>query len=155
MTGEITLKPVAYVKSAYTEIWDREWREIISEIHVEPQLVGGLQGIEEYSHLQIIFYLHKSPPFNPETDLQRHPRDRQDLPKRGIFAMRTNYRPNSIALTTVRLLRAENAILTVQGLDALDGTPVLDIKPYVPRIDEAENVCIPEWLAGLDDDPRS
>ncbi|NDJ62187.1 MAG: SAM-dependent methyltransferase, partial [Chloroflexi bacterium] len=82
----------------------------------------------------VIFYLHQAR-FNPEVDMQRHPQDDPDQPLRGVFALRTNYRPNAIGMTTVRLLRVDDNVLTVQGLDALDGTPILDIKPHVPRFD--------------------
>lgn len=142
----VNFTPIGTVKSPYTEILDREWQDIVAEIHIVEPLAAGLHQIEENSHLNIIFYLHKSK-FDPEVDLVRHPMDRTDLPKCGVFATRSNYRPNAIGLTMVELLKVSGSVLTVRGLDALDGTPVLDIKPYVPRMNavEAEKVRTPEW----------
>lgn len=151
MTDAITLKPVGFVKSPFTEIGDRDWREVVSEIHVDAALTPGLHGIEENSHLVVIYYLHKSK-FDPAVDLIRRPMDRADLPARGVFALRTNYRPAPIALTTVELLKVEGNVLTVRGLDALDGSPVLDIKPYTPHLDHVEDVRTPAWVQRLRED---
>jgi tRNA (Thr-GGU) A37 N-methylase len=78
--------------------------------------------------------------------------DREDLPLIGVFATRSNYRPNYIALTTVELLAVDGHVLKVKGLDALDGTPVLDIKPYVPHKDYVENARLPAWTQKLRDE---
>jgi tRNA-Thr(GGU) m(6)t(6)A37 methyltransferase TsaA len=142
------------VKSTFTEIYDRDWREFVSEIHIAPHLVDGLRGLDENSHITVIFYLHKSR-FDPDLDLVRRPMDREDLPMLGVFATRSNYRPNYIALTTVELLAVEGGVLKVRGLDALDGTPVLDIKPYVPHKDYVENARLPAWTKKLRDEPAA
>lgn len=145
MVETITLKPVGVVKSPFSEIGDRDWRRVVAEIHIDPALTPGLTGIEEYSHLVIIYYLHKSK-FDPAVDMIRHPMDRADLPARGVFALRTNYRPAPLALTTVELLQVAGNVLTVRGLDALDGSPVLDVKPFLPDRDLAENATLPAWM---------
>ena len=146
MKETVTIKPVGYVKSPFTEIWDQDWDEVVAEIHIDEALVPGLYGIEENSHIVVIYYLHKAR-FDPAKDLVRRPMDREDLPERGVFALRTNYRPTHIALTTVELLKVEGNVLTVRGLDALDGSPVLDIKPFVPHFDHIEDVRTPAWRA--------
>lgn len=145
MADAITIEPVGVVRSPYTEIGDRDWSEVVAEIHIDPALAAGLAGIEENSHIIVIFYLHKSK-FDPATDMIRRPMDRADLPERGFFALRTNYRPTHIALTTVALLKVEGSVLTVRGLDALDGSPVLDIKPFIPQFDHVDDVTLPAWF---------
>jgi len=79
-----------------------------------------------------------------------HPRGREDLPLLGVFATRTNLRPNPIGLTLVELIRVENNILTVRGLDAFDGTPVLDLKPF-DSWDMAKEARMPDWWTKLDE----
>ncbi len=142
------LTPIGTVESAFTEIADRDWHDVIAKIHINEALAPGLQGIEENSHIVVIFYLHQSK-FEPEADLVRRPMDRADLPLTGVFATRSNYRPNPVALTTVELLKIEKNTLTVRGMDALDGTPVIDIKPYVPRKDCKEDARTPAWAEKL------
>ncbi|MBN1286463.1 MAG: tRNA (N6-threonylcarbamoyladenosine(37)-N6)-methyltransferase TrmO [Anaerolineae bacterium] len=145
MVQTVTLRPIGVVKSAYTDIHDRDWREVVAEIHVAEALAAGLRGVAENSHLDIIFYLHKSK-FEPDADLIRHPMGRADLPLCGVFATRSNYRPCPVGVTTVELLKVDGNVLTVRGLDALDGTPVLDIKPYMPRADLAASARLPAWV---------
>jgi len=152
MTQEaVTLVPVGVVRSAYTEIEDRDWRAVEAEIHVDESLVDGLRGLEEWSHIVIIFYLHRSR-FDPKADMVRHPMDREDMPRRGFLATRSNYRFNPLGLTTVELLAVEGSMLKVRGLDALDGTLVLDIKPHAPGFDCPEGFVAPAWYARLQDD---
>ena len=85
--------------------------------------------------------------------LMVHPRGRNDLPLMGAFAARTNLRPNPIGLTLVQLLKVDDNILTVRGLDAFDGTPVLDIKPY-DSWDIVTEIKVPEWWNRLEEDKK-
>ncbi|MPN59153.1 hypothetical protein SDC9_206873 [bioreactor metagenome] len=78
-----------------------------------------------------------------------HPRGRKDLPLVGLFATRSPARPNPIGISVVRLIKVDKNLLTVRGLDAIDGTPVLDVKPYLPQNDRIENPVIPEWAQVL------
>ncbi|UCH42652.1 MAG: SAM-dependent methyltransferase [Dehalococcoidales bacterium] len=78
--------------------------------------------------------------------LRVHPRGRQELPLRGIFAVRTPNRPNRIGKATVRLIEIDDNILKVKGLDALDGSPVIDIKPYIPGYDSVDEASVPPWI---------
>ncbi|MBN1401682.1 MAG: tRNA (N6-threonylcarbamoyladenosine(37)-N6)-methyltransferase TrmO [Anaerolineae bacterium] len=103
-------------------------RSSASRIELWPEYAEGLLGIEAYERLQILFCLHEAPANAP---LRQHPQGDLQRPRRGVFALRSPHRPNPIGLTTVRLLEVEGNELVVSGLDAWDGSPVLDIKPYV------------------------
>lgn len=142
------MKPVGYVRTDISEEELRRRRKaIISEIHVDKDFVNGLEGIEEYSHLFVIFWMHKVPR-EERTRLKIHPRGREDLPLVGIFATRGRNRPNPIGLAVVELLERKNERLKVRALDAIDGTPVLDIKPY-DYIDVIKEIRVPKWWLEL------
>jgi len=120
---------------------------VVSEIVLEPNLVEALDGVEGFSHLFVFFYLNQTPTEKRQT-LKIHPKGRADLPLMGIFGTRTMFRPNPIGLTLVELLKVEGNVLTVRGLDAFDGTPILDIKPYDP-LGIPENALVPSWWKKL------
>ncbi|MCL5877326.1 MAG: tRNA (N6-threonylcarbamoyladenosine(37)-N6)-methyltransferase TrmO [Candidatus Bathyarchaeota archaeon] len=100
-----------------------------------------------FSHLFVLFYLNQVTK-EPLMPLKIHPKRRADLPLTGIFATRTMLRPNPIGLTIVELLKVDGSVLTVRGLDAFDGTPVLDIKPYDPW-DTPQGAQAPAWWRKL------
>jgi tRNA-Thr(GGU) m(6)t(6)A37 methyltransferase TsaA len=145
--SEFKLEPVGFVQ---TEAVGKEVRDknVVSRIVFREDLTEALEGVEEFSHLFVLFWLHK---ISDEDRKRRkvHPRGRADMPLLGIFATRTPHRPNPIGLTRVKLLKIEDNILTVQGLDAYDGTPVLDIKPF-DSWDTTEDFKVPEWWKKLD-----
>lgn len=145
MEGEIALRGIGVVSSPITTIDFTDWADVVSEIKLDEALVPGLRGLEEYSHIIVVFHLHQVH-FNPATDLVRHPRDRTDWPLTGVFATHTQFRPNPIGITTVKLLGIAGNVLSVKGLDALDGTVVLDIKPYMPDLEVAEVAVAPPWM---------
>lgn len=144
----MNLEPIGTVKSPVTEAVDKNWGNIISEIHLVDSLAAGLQGIEQFSHIVVIFFMHRSA-FGLATDLVRRPRGRSDMPRVGTFAQRARHRPNPIGITTVQLIRVEGNVLKVKGLDAIDGTPILDIKPYWAVFDRAPSATAPEWVGKL------
>lgn len=120
-------------------------RTMISEIVIVPTYEEALEGIEEYSHILILFWAHKVP--NESRKLtQVHPMGLKEIPKRGIFATCSPARPNPVLLTAVKLLERKGNILKVLGLEAVDGTPVVDVKPYVKGYHNAENPKSPEWM---------
>ena len=123
-------------------------KSAVSQIELKAELVNGLSGIQDFSHLFVIYHLDQVTNEQRKT-LRVHPRGRTDLPLTGVFATRTMMRPNPIALTLVELLKVEDNILTVKGLDAYDGTPVLDIKPY-DTWDCVENPKVPDWWKKLE-----
>jgi len=144
----VNIEPIGTVKSPVTEAVDEGWGGVVSEIHLQESLAAGLQGIEQFSHIIVIFFMHQST-FDLAADLVRRPRERPDMPLVGTFAQRAKHRPNPIGITTVQLIRVEGNILEVKGLDAIDGTPVLDIKPYVPAFDCGANAVVPGWVEKL------
>ena len=119
--------------------------DVVAELHLEPAFAPGLRGIEGFSHALVVFWMHHAT-FEPAADLVRRPRGRDDLPETGIFAQRAKHRPNPIGITAVRILGSDGNVLRVRGLDAIDGTPVLDIKPYVPVFDRVDGATTPAWL---------
>ena len=142
----IAIKPVGYVKTNAVgdEVKDRNR---ICQIIIRPELSEALLGISEYSHVFVLFWLNEIT-VEERSTLQVHPRGRMDIPLVGVFAARTNLRPNPIGLTLVELVSVEGNILTVRGLDAFDGTPVLDVKPY-DYWDRPEEVRVPLWWVKL------
>ncbi len=139
---EIVFCPIGHVKTAAVGDEAKE-NSVISQIVLQPKLSEALDGIVSFSHLFVLFYLNQVTKEKRET-LKIHPKGRLDLPLTGIFGTRTMLRPNPIGLTLVTLLKVEGNVLTVSGLDAYDGTPVLDIKPYDP-LDIAEDARVPDW----------
>ncbi|HHB51841.1 MAG TPA: tRNA (N6-threonylcarbamoyladenosine(37)-N6)-methyltransferase TrmO [Saprospiraceae bacterium] len=141
---KIELEPIAYIKSEF-EGFDRKiTRDSLSEIVLTDDFSeDALYGIEQFSHLEIIWYFHLA--FKPVKELV-FPRGNSDLPQMGIFAVRGPHRPNHIATTIVRLIKKDKKTLTVYGLDAVDGTPVLDIKPVPIMFLPGEIVQQPDWV---------
>ena len=142
------IEPIGTVKSPIIEQVDEGWGEVVSEIWLKPDFASGLDGLAEFSYAVIIFLMHQAN-FDIARDLKRRPRGRTDMPDVGIFAQRAKHRPNPIGITAVEILEANGSILRVKGLDAIDGTPVLDIKPYVPAFDRVENARVPRWIEQL------
>lgn len=143
---EIKLKPIGFVKTKAIgkEVKDRRH---ISQIILDQISSEALMGLEEFSHLFVLFWMHRVSKAE-RIKMKVHPRGRSDMPLLGILATRTPYRPNPIGLTLVEVLKVERNILTVRGLDAFDGTPILDIKPF-DSWDMAKNAQVPHWWIQL------
>ena len=139
---------IGVVYNDVKEPTDEGWGRVVSEVVLDETLADGLDGIEEYSHLLILFWMHRTPEAEP-IRMRRRPQGRSDMPEMGIFAQRARHRPNPIGITTVKLLRREKNRLFVQGLDAINGTPVVDVKPYVPEFDAVDSARVPAWIARL------
>ncbi|MBS1914235.1 MAG: tRNA (N6-threonylcarbamoyladenosine(37)-N6)-methyltransferase TrmO [Bacteroidetes bacterium] len=142
------MQTIGYVHSPVALETDEGWGNAVAEIHLYDDLAAGLHGLTDFSHAVIVFLMHHAS-FDPARHLLRAPRDRNDMPRTGIFAQRAKHRPNPIGITTVPILGIAPGVLRVRGLDAIDGTPVLDIKPYVPAFDAVENPTVPEWMDRL------
>lgn len=138
-------EPIGFVKVDVTEKVDENWGEAVSEIVVNNDLAEGLNGLADFSHAMILYHLNEAN-FVKEKHLQRRPQGRSDMPMVGIFAQRAKDRPNSIGVTTVKILSVQQNAVRVQGLDAINGTPVLDIKPYYPHYDLKEDAAVPDWV---------
>jgi len=149
MTRAITLRPIAVVENERRSIEDDHWGGVVSAIRLlSPLGPQALDGIEEFSHVEVLFFFDRVPAAEVETGARR-PRGNPDWPAVGILAQRAKGRPNRLGVTIARVVRREGATLFVQGLDALDGTPVLDIKPVMREFLPREPVRQPEWATDL------
>jgi tRNA (adenine37-N6)-methyltransferase len=142
------VEPIGVVSNSVTGARDEGWGSVVSEIRLRPELADGLKGLADFSHAVVVFVLDRAG-FDAASHLVRHPRERPDMPSLGIFAQRGRHRPNRIGVTTVAVERVDDGVLTVRGLDALDGTPVLDVKPHVPVFDAPPRPRVPEWIERL------
>ena len=142
---EITLQPVAWVRNSRLTTEDNGWGGLVSDIVLDPFLPEeSLDGLDAFSHAEIIFCFHLVDGSEIVYGV-RHPRENPAWPKVGIFAQRGRLRPNRLGLTVVRILRREGRSLLVEGLDAVDGTPVLDIKPVMEEFLPGGPVSQPDW----------
>ena len=144
---EITLKPIGCVLNTRKDAVDDNWSAIESVIELVDELPEScLDGIGQFSHLEIIYYFNKS----TKTFIgSEHPRENIAFPKVGIFAQRKKDRPNHLGASIVKLIRCEGKKLFVKNLDAIDGTPVLDIKPVFKEFLPLEEVIQPKWAHDL------
>lgn len=139
-------EPVGVVRSDRNQMSEGQWAKVESRIEIDPRYVKGLAGLGEFSHVMVIFHLDRIPPFDIEKQIARNPRGMEDLAPVGVFAQRTKFRPNPIGISAVDLVAVDDKGITVRGLDALDGTPVLDIKPYIPAFERRDDVRMPAWV---------
>lgn len=144
---EIQMQPIGVVRSTRVAIADDDWdRETVAiEITLPP---SALAGLETFSHVEVLFYMHQVPGEKIETEA-RHPRNNPGWPRVGIFAQRGKNRPNRLGLMICRVLRVEGSRVYVRGLDAIDGTPVLDLKPWVAEFGPRGPVHQPAWMTEL------
>jgi tRNA-Thr(GGU) m(6)t(6)A37 methyltransferase TsaA len=144
---QINMEPIGFVSNDVHGKKDVSWGEDVSTIRLNEEYIGGLQGLNDFSHVTIIYYLDQAV-YNREKHLKRHPQNREDMPLVGIFSQRGKDRPNRIGMTSVQIIGVFEDRLTVKGLDAIDGTPILDIKPYYPVYDR-KDATVPEWVDRL------
>lgn len=136
--------PVATVKNNRQDMSDDFWGDVVSEIELVPDIpADAFNGIEEFSHLEIVFHFDKAD--QSKIIFSGHPRGNKDWPNVGIFAQRKKDRPNGIGLTIVELIKREGNKIWVKHLDAIDGTPVLDIKPVMKEFLPAAEIKQPQW----------
>lgn len=146
----VTLHPIGVVRSPVHDPVDDVWGGLISTVELDPNVVEAeaTLGLAEFSHIQILFHLHRV----REEEVHfgtRHPRGRKDWPEVGILAQRARVRPNRLGLSTCRLIAADGLKLTVENLDAIDGTPVVDVKPYMLEFGPKGEVRQPQWASEL------
>ena len=138
--------PIGMVRNAVKQSQMYGWESVESRIIVRRELVDALDGLEGYSHLIVLFWIDRVP--EEERRATRiHPLGDSELPLLGVFATRTQLRPNPIGMSIVPLLARKKNELRVRGLDAIDGTPVLDIKPYIPHYDSVPQATMPAWAS--------
>jgi tRNA-Thr(GGU) m(6)t(6)A37 methyltransferase TsaA len=126
----LRLKPIATVANEMTETPD-DWDRVKSKLFFEKEFTEGLFKLGHFRHIWVIFGFHKM----RQTELKVHPQHDPEKPLVGVFASRSPTRPNKLGLTLVELVSVRGNVVTVKGLDALDGSPVFDIKPYEEEID--------------------
>jgi tRNA-Thr(GGU) m(6)t(6)A37 methyltransferase TsaA len=144
MAPLIHLEPIGFIRNAIDEAHrDTHWEEIESEIVIDERWRDALDGIEQFSHIWIIFFIDR---VDAPADLKIRPMKRDDMPLVGIFATRSPQRPNPIGIRAAELIQVRGNILRVRGLDALNGSPVLDLKPYLTRGDAIPNARVSEWV---------
>lgn len=145
MGFKIELKPIGLIRSPFKTKAEAPYQgyrvEHTSELEIFQEYQDGLRDIEGFSHVIVIYYFHQS---NGYSLIVRTP---WDVVSHGVFSTRSPYRPCPLGLSVVRLLKRERNVLKVKGLDAIDGTPILDIKPYVSGIDQRDQVKI-GWMEG-------
>lgn len=145
----IELQPIGIVRNSRSVPEDDHWNQIESEIVIHESLPEEcLSGIESFSHIEVIYYFHLVEDAKIETSA-RHPRNNTAWPKVGILAQRGKNRPNRLGATIAKLLRREGRWLFVAGLDAIDGTPVLDIKPVMREFLPNDEITQPDWSVEL------
>jgi tRNA-Thr(GGU) m(6)t(6)A37 methyltransferase TsaA len=132
MNETINLKPIGHVVSSVEETVDEQWGGVVSTVHLLPEYAGGLDGLDGFSHAIIVTYLNKAK-YEPARHLKRRPRGLESMPLLGIFSQRAKDRPNPIGITAVRVIRTGTDYLEVQGLDAINGTPVRTSSPIIHR----------------------
>jgi tRNA (adenine37-N6)-methyltransferase len=144
-----TLHPVGHVRGGRAEPIDDGWDAVTAAIELTPEFgPEALAGLDGFSHVEVVFLFNRVAESSVVAGA-RHPRGRTDWPKVGIFAQRGKDRPNRLGVTICRLLAVEGATLRVAGLDAIDGTPVLDLKPVMSGFLPREAVREPDWAREL------
>ena len=147
----IVVQPIGHVVGGRVAAEDDDWGRVRARIQLAPRFeADALAGLEEFSHIEVVFHFDRQAEAKV-VSAARHPRGRTDWPKVGIFAQRGKARPNRIGVSVCRLIAVDGTALEVEGLDAIDGTPVLDIKPVItgfqPRGQIREPECAREIMA--------
>lgn len=148
--GSFSVRPIGVVRSPIKSAQDDCWANIVARIDLDPEVFTPecTQGLEEFSHLEILFLFHL---VNPESIYcgSRYPRGNTDWPKVGIFAQRAKDRPNRLGVSLCKIESVNGLQIEVRELDAIDGSPVLDIKPYMQEFAPREEIRQPNWSRQL------
>lgn len=143
--GTISIKPLGRAKNKVNKPTLTGWKDLVTEIMIDKNYAKGLDGIEDYSHIIVVYWMDQE----RKCHIKHHPQGKSDVPYVGIFACRCPQRPNPIALSTVTLLSRKGNILKVKGLDILNNSPILDIKPYWSQYDQVQKAKAPTWVKKL------
>jgi tRNA (adenine37-N6)-methyltransferase len=148
--NEITVRPIGFVRSARSAAEDDDWDSITTSIELDADVVepDATLGLDTFSHIEVVYVFHLVDEAGACRGA-RHPRGRDDWPRTGILAQRAKDRPNRIGVTTCRLDSVDGLTLQVTGLDAIDGTPVLDIKPAMSGFAPRGELREPAWAKEL------
>ncbi|MEQ1779927.1 MAG: SAM-dependent methyltransferase [Hyphomonadaceae bacterium] len=147
---KITLDPIGHVRTTRADPTDDNWDAETTRIELETTrfTADALLSLDTFSHVEVLYWFHHEEAATPVIGA-RHPRGNQDWPLVGIFAPRGKNRPNRIGLTICEILKVDGTTLHVKGLDAIDGTPVLDLKPWVSDFGPRGDVREPKWMKDL------
>lgn len=147
---ELSVRPIGRVSSERTEPLDDGWDSIRATITLDAEQFGAeaQQGLDAFSHVEVVYVFDRVDPDGVQT-VARHPRGNPDWPQVGIFAQRAKGRPNRLGVSVCRLLAVQDLTVTVHALDAIDGTPVLDLKPYMAEFAPRGQVHQPAWSREL------
>jgi tRNA (adenine37-N6)-methyltransferase len=145
-SASITLQPIGVVHNGERDAARVDWSRVRSRVTLDDGLADALLGLDDYSHVIVVAWLHELPLAMRERR-QAYPAGDDRLPLQGALALR-GARPNPLSVTVCRLLKVEGATFEVEGLDLVDGTPVLDVKPYVAAYDAVPKASIPRWARG-------
>ena len=144
----ITLESIAFVKNSRNDLSDDYWGSIVSEIELLPHIPAkAFNGIDEFSHLEIVFHFDKSD--KAKAVFFAHPRGNKNWPEVGIYAQRKRDRPNAIGITIAELVKRDGNKIWVKYLDAINGTPILDIKPVMKEFLPVGEIRQPKWSVEL------
>ena len=148
--GSFTVTPIGVVRSTRAKIEDDDWDSVTSRIELDPEhfIPESLAELDTFSHVEVVYLFDRVPVEKIERSA-RHPRNNTAWPKVGIFAQRGKNRPNRIGTTVCRIERVDGLVVHVSGLDAIDGTPVLDLKPWVVELGPRGPVHQPAWMTEL------
>jgi tRNA-Thr(GGU) m(6)t(6)A37 methyltransferase TsaA len=146
----ISMTPIGTVRSTRKDLTDDNWLREQTSIELDSTQFSAdaLAGLSSFSHVEIVFFMDQADPAKTERSA-RHPQDNPTWPRVGIFAQRGKDRPNHIGVTVCKLKRVSDTTLIVEGLDAVDGTPVLDIKPWVAEFAPRGATHQPSWITEL------
>ncbi len=144
--SDITLRPIGIVRNRIKEPMPSGWDEVKSRIVLRPELTEALLGLDSYSHVYVLFWPHQIAEEVRGSKPRLHPLDDPANPLQGVLATRSQIRFNPILVSQVPLLKVEGNVLHVRGLDAVDGSPVLDVKPYIPYHDSIQEAKVPRWV---------
>jgi len=146
VSQSFTVRPIGHVRSAYSEPEDvahtkTGWTADVSRICLSSKYAAGLSGLQGYSHIIVLFRVHRAKEW-------KMPKDHNKPAHVKVFATRMPVRPNTIGMSVVELVdfSPDSGEIIVKGLDALDGTPILDIKPYIPNFDSYPDASVPDWI---------
>jgi tRNA-Thr(GGU) m(6)t(6)A37 methyltransferase TsaA len=146
----IVLHSIGKVSSTRKVVEDDNWDQETVFVELDPTQFSeeALVGLQDFSHVEVLFFMDQVDPMKVEK-MARHPRNNLDWPKVGIFAQRGKNRPNQIGATICRIVKVEGLSLYIEGLDAVHGTPVLDLKPWVLEFAPRGDVHQPQWITEL------
>jgi len=149
-SGSIEMRPIGFVRGSRAEAIDDDWGAVEAVIELDGDRFGpeAVAGLDEFSHLEVVFVFDRVDEARVERGA-RHPRGNPGWPEVGIFAQRAKNRPNRIGLTTCELVAVDGLGLRVRGLDAVEGTPVLDLKPYMAEFAPRTPTRQPAWSSEL------